>query len=86
MNERSVIPVPKLLRILEELGENIKLARLRRKLTTDQVCERAGIGRTTLWQIEKGAPNVAIGAYAQVLFVLGLEKENRKYFAFISFY
>jgi transcriptional regulator with XRE-family HTH domain len=75
MNERSVAPVPRLLRIMGELGENIKLARLRRNLTTDQVCERAGIGRTTLWQIEKGAPNVTMGAYAQVLFVMGLEKD-----------
>ena len=76
MKERSITPVPKLLRIMEELGENLKLARLRRRLTTDQVCERAGISRTTLWQIEKGAPNVSMGAYAQVLFVLGLEKDD----------
>lgn len=75
MRERSITPVPKLSRILEELGENLKLARLRRKLTTDQVCERAGISRTTLWQVEKGAPNVTMGAYAQVLFVMGLEKD-----------
>ena len=78
MSERSTTPVPKLLKIMGELGENIKLARLRRKLTTDQVCERAGIGRTTLWQIEKGMPNVTMGAYAQVLFVLGLEKDFLK--------
>ena len=75
MKERSISPVPKLLKIMEELGENLKLARLRRRLTTDQVCERAGISRTTLWQIEKGAPNVTMGAYAQVLFVMGLEKD-----------
>ena len=75
MKERSITPVPKLLKIMAEFGENLKLARLRRRLTTDQVCERAGISRTTLWQIEKGAPNVMMGAYAQVLFVLGLEKD-----------
>ena len=78
MNERSITAVPRLLRIMGELGENLKLARLRRRLTTDQVCERAGISRTTLWQIEKGAPNVTMGAYAQVLFVLGLEKDITK--------
>jgi len=78
MNERSITPVPKLLKIMEELGENLKLARLRRRLTTDQVCERAAISRTTLWQIEKGSPNVTMGAYAQVLFVLGLEKDLTK--------
>ena len=36
------------------MGDNIKLARLRRELTAEQVAERAGISRSTLWQIEKG--------------------------------
>ncbi|MDR1416675.1 MAG: helix-turn-helix domain-containing protein, partial [Prevotellaceae bacterium] len=49
-------------------------ARLRRKLSAEQVAERAGISRSTLWQIEKGRPNVSMGYYAQALFVLGLEK------------
>jgi transcriptional regulator with XRE-family HTH domain len=75
MSERSVVILPKIARILTELGENIKLARLRRKLTTEQVCERAGIGRNTLWMIEKGGPSVSMGAYAQVLFTLSLEKD-----------
>ena len=66
--------LPRLSKILEELGENIKLARLRRKLSAAQVAERAGISRSTFWQIEKGMPNVSMGYYAQVLFVLGLEK------------
>jgi transcriptional regulator with XRE-family HTH domain len=73
MIERTTPMIPRLLKMTGELGENIKLARLRRKLTSVQVCERAGIGRTTLWQIEKGEPSVTMGAYAQVLFVLGLE-------------
>ncbi len=57
---------------MAELGENIKLARLRRKLTAGQVAERAGISRRTLVSVEKGSPSVAMGTYAQVLFVLGL--------------
>jgi transcriptional regulator with XRE-family HTH domain len=65
-------------RILSEAGENIKLARLRRQLTAEQVCKRAGIGRNTLWTIEKGGSTVAIGAYANVLFTLGLEKDLLK--------
>lgn len=60
------------------LGENIKLARLRRKLSAEQVSERAQIGRKTLWAIEKGSPSVSIGYYAQVLFILGLEKDLLK--------
>ncbi len=61
-------------KILSEFGENIKLARLRRKLTTIQLAERAGISRTTLYEIERGRPSVAIGNYAQVLSVLGWRK------------
>ena len=72
MNNRSITLLPKAQKILEQFGENIKLARLRRKLSTEQVAERAGINRTTLWNIEKGMPAVTIGAYCQVLLVLGL--------------
>ena len=78
MNIKKTILLPKNLKILTEFGENIKLARLRRKLSTEQVSERANIGRTTLWAIEKGSPNVALGSYLQVLFVLGLEKDLLK--------
>lgn len=63
----------KAVKILKELGENIKLARLRRKLSTQQVAERAGIGRRTLYEIERGKSTVSIGSYVQVLSVLGLE-------------
>lgn len=63
---------PKEKRILELLGENIKLARLRRKLTTEQVSERANIGRTTLWHVEKGSDHISIGIFLKVLSVLGL--------------
>lgn len=65
-------------KILEQLGENIKLARKRRKLTTMQVAQRANINRTTLYHIEKGKPSVAIGAYFNVLRVLNLHKDFLK--------
>ena len=74
MNRTKYTILPRLSKILEEMGENIKLARLRRKLSAAKVAERAGISRSTLWHIEKGLPNVSMGYYAQVLFVLGLEK------------
>ena len=78
MNSRRVILLPKQRAILAHLGENIKLARLRRRLSAAQIAERAGINRTTLWNIEKGAGGVAMASYAQVLFVLGLEKDLLK--------
>ncbi len=70
--------LPKAQRILTELGENIKLARLRRRFSSEIVAERANITRVTLLSIEKGAPTVAMGNYMQVLFVLGLEKDLLK--------
>jgi transcriptional regulator with XRE-family HTH domain len=70
--------LPKMKRILENLGENIKLARLRRRLSTQQISERADISRPTLSAIEKGKPTVSIGLYLQVLFVLGLAEDLLK--------
>ena len=78
MNKRKVILLPTLIKVLKELGENIKLARLRRNLSSIQIAERANISRATLWQLEKGAPSVGMGIYCQVLFVLGLEKDLLK--------
>ncbi len=62
--------MPETQKRLTQMGEQIKLARLRRNLSVELVSERAGISRTTLWNIEKGASSVAIGAYAAVLHAL----------------
>jgi transcriptional regulator with XRE-family HTH domain len=78
MQSRKQILLPKFQKIIEKMGENIKLARKRRKLTTIQVAERAGIDRSTLYHIEKGNPSVSIGAYFNVLRVLGLQDDILK--------
>ena len=75
MPRNSLILLPKNQKLLQAVGENIKLARLRRKLTMDQVSERAGISRPTLSSLEKGSPSVSLGIILQVLLVLGLEKD-----------
>ena len=75
MANRKLVLLPKAQKILTEVGENIKLARLRRKLSSEQVAERANIGRTTLYHIENGDAGVSIGAYLQVMIVLRLEKD-----------
>lgn len=67
--------LPKHRRILEGLGENIRLARLRRKLSAAKVAERAGISRNTLYMLEKGGSNTSITTLFQVLLVLGLEND-----------
>ena len=61
--------------VLTTLGENIKLARLRRKLSIRSMAERAGIATSTLGNIEDGSPSVSLGSYLQVLSVLRLEDD-----------
>ena len=67
--------LPKHRRMLSQVGEQIRLARLRRDLSSEQVAERAGIARNTLIKIENGDEGVAIGSYMRVLIVLGLEED-----------
>jgi transcriptional regulator with XRE-family HTH domain len=67
--------LPKHKRSLTQVGEQFKLARLRRRLSMEQVAERANISKTTLWRIEKGDPGVSIGNFYQVLIALGLEND-----------
>lgn len=66
--------LPRLQQYLTEVGENIRLARLRRRLSAGQIAERAAISRATLAAIERGAASVSLGSYLQVLLALGLEK------------
>ncbi|GHU70842.1 hypothetical protein FACS189413_11740 [Bacteroidia bacterium] len=61
--------------ILDRLGENIKLARLRRKFSTRSLAERSGVAVSTLVNIENGSPSVSLGNYLQVLTVLRLEDD-----------
>ncbi len=71
MKKASYNIVPATEKTLKVMGEQIKLARLRRDLSTELVAERAGISRASLWKVESGNPGVAIGIYAAVLHALG---------------
>ena len=70
MSKKSTVILPKTQVILEQMGDQIRLARLRRHLSSELVAERAGISRMTLSNIEKGSPSVSIGSYAAVLHAL----------------
>ena len=70
MSRKGATVLPQTQKILSQMGEQIKLARLRRNLSVELVSERAGISRATLWNVEKGSPSVAIGIYAAVLHAL----------------
>ncbi len=78
MSSKKQIIFPQHQRILEQMGESLKLARKRRNLTATQVAERAGVARSTLYLIEKGDASVAMGSYFNVLRVLGLQNDILK--------
>ena len=76
MGRKAVVIMPQTQEILATMGEQIKMARLRRRISAELAAERAGISRATLWAVEKGSPSVAIGIYAAVLHSLnGMDRE-----------
>ena len=76
MPKRSVVLMPDTKGYLEQMGMQIKYARLRRRLSAELVAERAGISRATLVSVEKGVPSVSMGIYAAVLHALnGMDKD-----------
>ncbi len=75
MGRNKITLLPKQVRLLTRLGENLRLARLRRKLSAQQVSERAGLSRSTLRLLEQGSEGSSIGALLQVLLVLGISED-----------
>jgi transcriptional regulator with XRE-family HTH domain len=75
VEKRTATLFPKQVKLLEQLGENIRLAMKRRKLTQTQLAERTGLSKPTLRKIERGEGSVSIGHYLLVLSVLGLAED-----------
>lgn len=73
MRTTPPMPLP-VNRALAKLGADIKSARLRRRITTTLMAERAFIARSTLQKVERGDAGVSLGVYATVLFILGLSE------------
>ena len=59
-------------RSLAKFGKDLSIARLKRRLTVAMMCERLGVSISTWQRMAKGDPTVAMAAYAQALFILGL--------------
>ncbi len=73
MKSHATKSLPRSARIaLAKLGEDIALARKKRRISTVSMAERAFISRNTLYKLERGDPNVSIGIYAAVLAILNL--------------
>lgn len=71
MSFEIVLPIP-VKKTLKKIGNDIRKARIRRRITMELMSQRASISRTTLTKIEKGDPSVSFGSYVTVIFILGL--------------
>ena len=72
---RKPMIMPKTERILKEMGNQIRLARLRREISVEMVANRAGVSRASVWSVEKGAPSVSMGIYAKILAAIGMQED-----------
>lgn len=72
-NQTSLLPKARL--PIQKMGENIRLARIRRNITAEMLSQRAAVSKVTLREIERGSPKVVIGNYVSVLFALGLHDD-----------
>ncbi len=72
MTKARALPPPPVAHALATLGANVRQARLRRRMPTAYVAERALISRSTLHKVERGDPAVGLGSYASVLSSYGM--------------
>lgn len=75
MPRRTLPALPSSSRQLNALGERLRLARRRRRITAVLMAQRVGVSRDTLNRVEKGDPAVSLGTYLRVLRVLGLDAD-----------
>ena len=75
MSNRSLPPFPRYARLSSGLGERIRTARLRRRLSATEMAERMGVSRATLHSLERGDLSVGLGVLVRALGVLGLEDD-----------
>lgn len=78
MSNRTVPTYPRYARLAEGLGERIRTARMRRRLTATEMAERMGVTRPTLNRLEQGDLAVGLGVLVRALGVLGLDDDLAK--------
>jgi transcriptional regulator with XRE-family HTH domain len=75
MSNRSLPPFPRYARLTAALGERMRAARLRRRLSATEMAERMGVSRATLHSLERGDLSIGLGVLVRALGILGLEDD-----------
>jgi transcriptional regulator with XRE-family HTH domain len=57
---------------LERLGANLRTARVRRRLTVQEVAQKIGTGTRAVYDAERGKPSTSVATYAALLWTFGL--------------
>ena len=78
MRPRKTLLMTKAQKSLDVLGQNLKLARIRRRISAAMMCERACVSHATLTAIEQGKPSVSMAGYMSVLFCLNMHTDMEK--------
>ena len=75
MAKQTLPSFPRYQRLAGSLGERLRVARLRRRMSATEMAERLGVSRMTLYSLEKGDLSVGLGILVRALGVLGLEED-----------
>ncbi len=75
MSKQTLPSFPRYQRLAEALGERMRLARLRRRMSATEMAERMGVSRMTLYSLEKGDLSVGLGVLVRALGILGLDED-----------
>lgn len=71
MPKKKVFLMPQTEKILSQMGEQIRLARLRRNIPISVIAERARVSPGTVAAVERGSSSVSMGSYAAILHAIG---------------
>ncbi len=71
MRHKLPTPIP-VRKALSKLGGDLREARIRRRISAQQMADRVDVSRVTLKAMEDGSPSVSMGTYATALYMLGL--------------
>ena len=75
MSKQTLPSFPRYQRLAGSLGDRVRLARLRRRMSATEMAERMGVARMTLYSLEHGDLSVGLGVLVRALGVLGLDDD-----------